>query len=201
VLAGLPGVLGGFGNRFAWEDERKEVDFDDVGAAEEFEEDFDAFGGGEDLDDFAVHAAKRSVGDFDRVAGEDFWGECDAFGVAVFGMRMGLRAEGFDKCGRDGWDFSAKADQSADALGEGDGALHFLEVEFGEQVAGEHGFDPPDFAAAGCFAVSQAWAEDFDCFERAKMLGGDVFAFGLGTDAVPEEVRAGGCGVHEPRSF
>jgi hypothetical protein len=83
------------------------------------------------------------------------------------------------------WDFRAEANQSADALAERYCAFHFLEVEFGENVTGKEGLEPPDLASASGFAVFDTRAKHFDIFHFAEVLGRDVFALGLGANAEP----------------
>jgi hypothetical protein len=106
-----------------------------------------------------------------------------------------IPAEVFDKGLGHARDFRSEADEATHALAEGHGSFHFRKVEFGHQVAGEEGLDPPDLAATGGFAVAEAWAENLDAFESLEVFGGDVFAFGLRADAEPTR-DAGGGGAH-----
>ena len=173
------------GEWFAREQDGEEVDFDALGLAEEFEEDADAFFSREDFEDGAAHALEGAVGDFDFLTGCDLGLEGDAVarGVIVEGDFL---ADSFDEGVGDGGDLIAEADQAADAVAVGDGAFEFEAGEAGEDVAWEEGFDPPDFAASGGFAVAEAWAEDFDAFDFAEVFGGEVFAARLGAHGVPE---------------
>lgn len=171
-------------NGFLWEEDGEEIEADGLSLAEEFEKDFDAFFGGGDGFDGAFHALEGTGCDFDFVADGEGWREGDEVGI-LRGLLGNLLDEGGDEGFWDGWDLGAEADEAADALGEGDGAFHFLEVKFGEDVAGEEGFEPPDGSAAGGFAVFDARAEDFDFSDFAEVFCGDVFALGLGADAEP----------------
>lgn len=93
--------------------------------------------------------------------------------------------QGFHEGVGHGWDAGSEPDEAADALAEGHGTFHFADLKLGEDVSGEKRLDPPDFPAAGGFAVAKARAEDFDAFEGAQVFCGDVFALGLATDAEP----------------
>ncbi len=169
---------------FIGEEDGEEVEVDGLDLAEEFEENFDAFGGGGDFLDRAFHPLEGAVSDLDFIADRERRGYGDEFMFVV-----GLKADLFNQRGDERFwnvrNFRAEADESADALAEGDGALHVLEVKFGENVAGEEGFEPPDFATTSGFAIFDAGAEDFDAFDFTKVLGGDVFALGLGANAEP----------------
>ena len=185
------------GDRLAWEENGEQVDIDGLGLAEEIEEDFDAFGGGGDRDDGAAHALEWAVCDFDFLADLQDWANRERFGVVQRAF-ADILAEGFDEGFGHAGDLGAEADEAADALAEGHRALHFREVEFCEQVAGEEWFDPPDFAAAGGLAVAEAGAEHLDAFEFLEVFGGNVFPFGLRADAEPAGEVLGG-GGHWPR--
>lgn len=194
-IAGLWGPANGsLEDGAAWEEQREEIDIDGLGSTEEIEKDFDAFGCRGDGDDGAFQSAEGSAGDLDFVAGFDGGREGDDRFAGVF-LIADFLAEAVDEGTGNGRDLVAKADESADALGEGDGAFHFGEVEAGEEVAGKQRFDPPDLAAAGGFAVAEAGAEGFDAFEFDEAGGGDVFALGLRADAIP----FGLCGVGHGR--
>ena len=169
---------------FVGEEDGEEVEADRLDLAEKFEEDFDAFRGGGDFLDGAYHALERAVCDFHFIADGEVGGDGDEL-LIVAGLLVNLLDEGGDESFRDVRDFRAEADESANALAEGDCALHVLEVEFGEDVAGEERFEPPDFPTAGGFAIFDARAEDFDTFQFTEVLGSDVFALGLGANAEP----------------
>jgi hypothetical protein len=88
----------------AGEEDGEEVEVDGLGAAEEFEEDFDAILCGGDGDDGAFEAAERAGGDFDFVAGFDGGAEGER-GVLVSGLFGELGAEALDEGFGDGRDF------------------------------------------------------------------------------------------------
>lgn len=181
------------------EEDGEEIEADGLGLAEEFEQDVDAFFGRSDGLDGAFHALEGTVGDFDFITDEQRWGKSDEFGF-VMGLLREFTDQGIDKRFSDGRDFLTKAHETANSLGKGDGAFHFHEIELGQHVTGEEGFEPPDFSTAGGFAVFDARAKNLDISEITQMFGGDVFAFGLGPNAEP---LAGGWrfGVHWPRIF
>lgn len=169
---------------FVGEEDGEEVEVDGLDLAEEFEEDFNAFSGGCDILDRAFHALEGAVSDLDFIAYRERRGYGDEF-LVVLGLLLDLLDERSDERCWDVRNFRAEADEAAHALAEGDGALHVLEVEFGEDVAGEEWFEPPDFSTACGFAVFDARAEDFDTFQFTQVFGGDVFALGLGANAEP----------------
>jgi hypothetical protein len=169
---------------FVGEEDGKEVDVDGLDLAEEFEEDFDAFFGWGDVLDGSFHPLERALGDFNFIADGECGAEGDEF-VILGGLLVDFLDERGDEVLGDWRDIGSEADEAADALAEGDGAFHFEEIEFGEEVSWEEGFEPPDFATACGFAVFDAGAEDFDFSDIAEVFGGDVFAFGLGADAEP----------------
>jgi hypothetical protein len=63
--------------------DEEQVHVDRLRLAEEFQEDFDAFGGWGDRDDGSAHALERAVGDFDFVAGLDDRGDGEQFLILV----------------------------------------------------------------------------------------------------------------------
>lgn len=200
VIGGEGGFAGfslGAGEGLAWEENREKVDIDGLCLAEEIEENLDAFGGGGDRDDRAAHALERAVGDFNFLADLEDRADRDRFGVVLRAL-ADILAKVFHEGFGHARDLGAETDKAAHSLAKGHGAFHFRELEFCQKIAWEEGFDPPDLATPGGFAVAQAGAEHLDAFEFLEVFGGDVFAFGLSANAKPGGHVLGG-GSHWPR--
>lgn len=81
---GLPFGMGGAvlledWDGFVGEEDGEEVEVDGLDLAEEFEEDFDAFGGGGNFLDGASHALEGAVCDFHFIADGQCGGDGDEF--------------------------------------------------------------------------------------------------------------------------
>jgi hypothetical protein len=156
-------------------------DFDFAFHTEDFEEDFDAFLGGEDLGDEGADAAEGAFQKLHFVADGDGGGDFDGFLVNDGGAEFGD-----DFIGDDGGD-AAEADDGGDAVGGGDMAVVLAEIEFREDIAGEHGFDDLDLAAAAGALEAEHGAEDFDADIAHQHAAGGGFVAGLGFHTEPAE--------------
>ena len=164
-------------------------DVDGVLRAEEVEEDADAvFARAEAMDD-AGESAHGAVGDFNEIArlerGGDFFDD----------LAVHFGADGFDDFIGDLAEVAAEFDDIEDALGVANGAQGDGGVEAGEEVAGEEGFDEPDFASGGGALEFDARAVGGDAEHAFEHGSGDMFCLGAGMHHVPGEVAGGGGGV------
>jgi hypothetical protein len=156
-------------------------DFDFAFHAEDFEEDFDAFLGREDLGDEGADAAEGSFEQLHFVADRDGGGDFDGFLVDDRSAEFGDDVFGDD--GRD----AAEADDRGDAVRRGDMAVGLAEIEFGEDIAGEHGFGDFDSAAAAGALEAEHGAKDLDADIAQEHAAGGGFATGLGFHTEPAE--------------
>jgi len=155
----------------------EEGDFDFVGGAEEFEENADALGTREDACDGALLANQGAGDDVHGLTWLNGGGDGDGFLFIHRGAEFGDDVVG------DGGAILHEVKHLADESGAGDVA-HLLAAEAGEEVAGEEGFNVPDFATDGFFLVAEAGAERLEA-GGAEMVRSEVFRFGLPADDAP----------------
>ena len=156
-------------------------DFDFAFHAEDFEEDFHALLGGQDLGDEGLDASEGAFEQLHFVADGDGCG--DFYGLLV---DDGGAQFGDDLVGDDGGDASETNDRG-DPEGGGDMAVGLAEIEFGEDIAGEHGFGDLHLAAAAGAFEAEHGAEDFDADIAHEHAAGGGFAAGFGFHAEPME--------------
>ena len=149
-------------------------DFDFALHAEDFEEDFDAFLGREDLGNEGAEAGEGAFEQLhlfaDLNGGRDFDGFLVNHGGAELGNDI-VRDDGGD---------AAKADDVAHAEGALDMAVLGAVVEAGENIAGEHGLGDLDLAAAARAFKAEHGAEHIDADIAHEHPAGGGFVTGLG---------------------
>jgi hypothetical protein len=59
-------------------------------------------------------------------------------------------------------------------------------IELRKKISRKHGFDKPDCASPGQFPHSQPWSETGNLVLFPQANSGEVFAFGLGSQAKPK---------------
>ena len=162
---------------------------DGVLGAEEVEEDADAVLALAEAVDDAGEAAHGAIGDFDGVTGLQRGGDFFDDLAIHFG------ADGFDDFIGDLAEVAAEFNDVEDALGVANGAEGDGGVEAGEEVAGEEGFDEPDFASGGGALEFDARAVRGDAEHAFEHGSGDVLGLGAGMHDVPGEIAGRGGGV------
>ena len=164
-------------------------DVDGVLGAEEVEEDADAvFAFAETVDD-AGESAHGAIGDFDGVTGLQRGGDFFDDLAIHFG------ADGFNDFIGDLAEVTAEFDDVEDILGVADSAQGDGGIEAGEEVAGEEGFDEPDFASGGGALEFDARAVGRDAEHAFEHGSGDMLGLGAGMHHVPSEIAGRGGGV------
>ena len=146
--------------------------------AENFQQDFYAFLGWEHLGDQRTDAAEGAFQELHFVPHRDCGGDFDGFLVDDGGAEFGD-----DVFGDDGGN-SSKADDGGDTVRAGDVAVVQAEIEFREDIAGEHGLGDLDLATAARALEPEHGAEDLDAdvaHEHAAR-GGFVAWFGFHTE-------------------
>lgn len=163
-------------------------DVDGVLGAEEVKEDADAVLALAEAVDDAGESAHGAIGDFDGVTG--LQGRGDFFDD----LAIHFGADGFDDFIGDLAEVTAEFDDVEDILGVADSAQGDGGIEAGEEIAGEEGFDEPDFASGGGALEFDARAVRGDAEHAFEHGGGNVFCLGAGMHHVPGEIagRSGG---------
>lgn len=121
------------------------------------------------------------------------WPFSDFYFVACFQYRLKgfdffvahFSTEKVDELRRNRGVMLSKVNDGGDSVGVGNGTTLLLEVESGEDVAGEHGLIKEHFASLGRFVVANPGAKRLDVLKLMHMSRCNVFAFYLRAEGEP----------------
>lgn len=150
-------------------------------STDKFQEDPHAVAAGKEAGHDSSLATHRAFDDIHGLAGLD--AGFDRQGL--FFIKLG--PEIADQLIRHGGSVVHERHRRRNEGGGKDVAEGFLDGIPAKEVAGKHGFDEPDPATGGFFLVPDAGGKSFEACS-AQVLGGEMFAFGPGTQAPPPKI-------------